>query len=58
MHFLEDTAMFEDSSFTREEANLCFYHAKFTVVDPVKHAHRHERMDWLSFLEALGHIAR
>ena len=50
--------MFEDSSFTREEANLCFYHAKFTVVDPVKHAHRHERMDWLSFLEALGHIAR
>jgi hypothetical protein len=31
--FLEQTKMFEDESFTREEANLCFYCAKFTVVD-------------------------
>ena len=37
---MEHCAVFEDSSFTREEAHLCFYYAKFTVVDPVKHAQR------------------
>jgi len=56
--FLDQTKMFEDESFTREEANLCFYCAKFTVVDYVRDKARYECLDFLSFLEALGHVAR
>ena len=42
----------------REEANLCFYLGKFEVADYEKEPRRFEGLDWLSFLEALGHIAR
>jgi hypothetical protein len=56
---LADSMMLhDDDSFTREEANLCFYLAKFDVIFYQKNLHGYECMDWLSFLEAIGHIAR
>ena len=55
---MEKSKFFEDDSFTREEGNLCFYYSMFEVVDYQKDADQHECMDWLSFLEAFGHIAR
>jgi len=55
---LTEALFLEDESFTFEEANLCFYFSKFTVHDYVKDSVRNESLDWLSFLEALGHVAR
>ena len=42
----------------RKEANMCFYFAKPTVVNPVKDVVRYECMDWCSFLEAITMIVR
>lgn len=58
LDLLQDSLLLEDESFTFEEANLCFYLSKFTVFDYQQDVNRHECLDWLSFLEALGHIAR
>jgi len=55
---LDETGMFLDSSFTREEANLCYYLSKFTVVDPLKDAAKFEGLDWCSFLEAIARVVR
>ena len=44
--------------FFRKEANMCFYFAKPTVVNPVKDVVRYECMDWCSFLEAITMIVR
>ena len=38
------------------QGNLCYYLSKFEVVDYEKHSSAYECMDWLSFLEAIGHI--
>lgn len=42
----------------REEGNACYYLAKFETVDCVKSAVKFSTLDWLSFLEALGHVCR
>jgi hypothetical protein len=55
---LDGHKMFDDDSFTREEGNLCYYFAKFTVFDYMKDAAKYSALDWLSFLEALGHVVR
>ena len=55
---MEEVQFHEDESFTRAEGNLCFYYSKFEVVDYQKDANDYECLDWLSFLEAIGHIVR
>ena len=56
---MEDSEFHFDDSFTRVEGNLCFYLAKFQVVEYDKGSgDRFRCMDWLSFLEALGHVVR
>jgi hypothetical protein len=55
---MEECNFHEDESFTRAEGNLCFYFSKFEVVDYQKNAMTYESLDWLSFLEAIGHIVR
>mmetsp|Transcript_20575 Transcript_20575/g.26759 ORF Transcript_20575/g.26759 Transcript_20575/m.26759 type:complete len:1083 (+) Transcript_20575:322-3570(+) len=58
-HSLMDSADFYlDHSFTREDGNLCFYFSKFMVYDYVKDGDGNACMDWLSFLEAIGHVSR
>jgi hypothetical protein len=49
----------------REEGNMCFYLSKFTVHDPYDSSKgpdsgvaRFSYLNWLSFLEALGHVVR
>ena len=46
------------SSARSEEGHLCFFEAKFTVVDPAQDDQRFHMLDFLSFLEALGHVGR
>jgi hypothetical protein len=55
---MEHAVFFEDDSFSREESNLCFYFSKFEVADYQAQNTKFECMDWLSFLEALGHVVR
>jgi len=55
---MEKCGFHEDDSFTREEGNLCYYLAKFEVIDYAKEKDKYEGLDWLSFLEAFGHIVR
>jgi hypothetical protein len=50
--------MLDDESFTKEEANLCFYLSKFTVIDYAKDVGRYECLDLLSFFEAVTMVVR
>jgi hypothetical protein len=42
----------------RSLGSRCFYLSKFEVADYVGSRAAYEGLDWLSFLEAIGHVAR